>query len=151
MIFPIPYTKGSKLTAIIGYSLTYATTDIAADISASRAEVLDVNAGDNIDLLWYRTFGILANGYPYVIFPNVAPAFPRFYYRRAKDTTDYTLITPDAPIGGGDTYWAVNTSFTYGDGTYTLYKRRGFGTKENSTYLTDQTFSISNPTIGEGA
>jgi len=137
MIFPIPYTKGTKLKPIIGVSTSTYPVDNSAWVTTINSNLSNINGkaslvnSYNMALFtanWKSRFWVLptfVDGYQYVLIPKVSPAFPRYYY--FADVEEYN--TGDGflmhDINYMDEYaiplWDIVEDFEYNNNLYTLY------------------------------
>lgn len=151
MIFPLPYTKGTKIYPILGVSSTFYNsvgewaTGISNHLSNSggSAAVLSNLSGnyysinrvaDVFILRWAYYFNPLLFGFPYVLIPKLT-SYPTYsYYGDADSVEDainnnligdkllFDLLQADPGDGvSGIPIWYVQDNFSYDGKLYKLY------------------------------
>lgn len=146
MIFPIPYTKGSKDFPIIGVAETYPVDEAAfvteIDTALGTGKALSINVASTNKFLcdWFdRWFTFddpqFIQGIQYVLLPKQSPIFPRYYYWADKDNGTWSLmyeVGQTLPATYGIPVFKIYDDFEYNSKKYTLYCI-SFQTDNNNT------------------
>jgi uncharacterized protein (TIGR02145 family) len=100
MIFPFPYSKGSRGEVILGFSNIYAIDEssITSDFNASPVRAVfspSINVNDIIDLGFNDSFRSFPAGYQYILFPKF-PTYPKYHYQQddVVGLENWFFITP---------------------------------------------------------
>lgn len=137
MIFPLPYTKGTKLQPIIGVSSSTYPEDNAEWVSTITNNLSNTDGkaslvtSYNMNLFeadWKKRFWVFQtfiSGYQYVLIPKIFPNFPIYSY--FADLEEYNV--GDGFLMEDITYdeeyavplWDIVEDFEYNNNLYTLY------------------------------
>lgn len=149
MIFPIPYTKGSKVFPIIGVSTSFDATlenwpaIITNNLAGTNGQALVLDTTQltyhsikkTADVLYVKWETLLERyydgGYAYVLIPKFMPEYPTYTYYCDIEPVDEWInggtIYPsmieisDTPVGTGFATWLLKTEFEYDSKVYDFY------------------------------
>jgi hypothetical protein len=135
MIFPIPYTKGSKDFPIIGVANTYPidevafVTEIGTALGTGKATTVNTPSTNKFLCDWFdRWFSIndpqFLKGIQYILLPKQSPIFPRYYYWADKENGTWASIIEvgqSLPAIHGIPVFKIYDDFEYNSKKYILY------------------------------